>query len=75
MVNPQNIETGLTHENQIAVNLLRPAEIISFCVRLERTVRNAFDKELFVSVKKEFRHRANSRVCHACHVERFILSF
>src|SRR6266704_1664595 len=71
MVNPHNIQTGLAHESKIAIDLLRSSEVISFCVRLERTVGNAFDKELFVSFKKEFRHRANSRVCHACHVERY----
>ena len=71
MVNPHNIQTGLAHKNEIAIDLLRLAKVISFCVRLERTVGDAFDKELFVSVKKEFRHRANSRVCHACHVGRY----
>src|SRR5580765_374297 len=75
MVNPHNVQTGLAHESKIAIDLLRSSEVISFCVRLERTVGNAFHKELLVSVKKEFRHRANSGVCHACHVERFILSF
>jgi hypothetical protein len=71
MVNPHNIQTGLTHENEIAINLLRPPKVISFCVGLKRTVGNAFNKKLFVSFEKEFRHRANSRVCHACHFERY----
>src|SRR6516162_8752743 len=62
MVNPHYIQTGLAHESEIGINLLRSSEVISFCVRLERTVGNAFDKELFVSVKKEFRHRTDSRV-------------
>ncbi len=68
MINPHNVQTDLAHESKIAIDLLRSSEVISFRVRLERTIGNAFDKELFVSFKKEFRHRANSRVCHACHV-------
>ena len=60
MVNSHNIKTGLPHENEIAINLLRSSEVISFCVGLERTVGHAFNKKLFVSFKKEFRHRANS---------------
>ena len=75
MVNPHNVKTGLTHENEIAINLLRSSEVISFCVGFERTVGNAFEKELFVALKKEFRHRANSQVCRLCHVGRFIPSF
>ena len=71
MINPHNIQTGLPHESKIAIDPLRPAKVISFCVRLEGSVGDAFEKELFVSVEKEFRHRANSRVSCVCHVERY----
>ena len=70
MINSHHIQASPPHESQIDIDLLRPAKIISFGIRLERSVRNAFDKKLPVAVGKKFRSRANSRVGYGCHVER-----
>jgi hypothetical protein len=63
MINAHNIQSGLSHEREIDIHLLGPTEIVPFGVRLEGTVRDAFDEKLFVTFQKEFRRRANSRVC------------
>src|SRR5438046_7928887 len=70
MINPHNIQAGLSHQGEIDIHLLGPTEIVSFGVRLEGTVRDAFDEKLFVTFQKEFRRRANSRILSRCHVER-----
>ncbi len=70
MVNPDNIETSLAHQREINVDLLRPTQIVPVGVRVERTVRNAFNEKLFVAVQKELGRGANSRVWLRCHVER-----
>jgi hypothetical protein len=70
MINPHNVQTGLAHEAEIDIDLLGPSEIVPFGVRLERTVRDAFDEKLFVTLQEKFRGRANSRVLGCCHVER-----
>jgi len=63
MVNPHNIETNLAHECKIDVHLLRSSEVIFFGVRLEGSIRDSLHKKLSVTLKKEFRDWANSRVC------------
>ena len=70
MINPHNIQAGLSHEREIGIHLLGPTEIVSFGIRLEGTVRDAFDEKLLVTFQKEFRRRANSRILSRCHVER-----
>jgi hypothetical protein len=60
MVNPHKIQTGLAHEREVKIDLLRPAKMVPFGIRLERTVGNAFDEKLFVAIEKEFRSRTNS---------------
>src|SRR6266568_3056231 len=63
MINSHNVETDLMHEGKIGIDLLGSSKIISFRVRLEGTVSNAFDKKLFVAFEEEFCDCANSRVC------------
>jgi len=70
VINPHNIQAGLSHEGEIDIHLLGRTEIVSFGVRLERTVGDAFDEKLFVTFQKEFRRRSNSRVLSRGHVER-----
>src|SRR5437016_11450081 len=62
MVDPHHVEAGLAHQRQIGVNLLRSSEIISVCVRLERTIGDPFKKKFPIAFEKEFRDRANARV-------------
>ena len=70
MIDPNNIETNLAHQGEIDIDLLGPSQVVPFGVRVERTVRNAFNKKLIITLQKEFRRRANSRVPSCCHVER-----
>src|SRR6266480_4026316 len=70
MVNSHNIQTSLAHERQIGIDLRGLAKIVSFRVRLERSVSDAFNKKLPVTVEKELCNWSNSRVCRTCHVER-----
>ena len=63
MVNPHNIETNLAHERKIDVHLLSSSQVIFFGVRLEGSIRDSLHKKLSVTLKKEFRDWANSRVC------------
>src|SRR6266545_8267923 len=69
MINPHNVEAGLAHQRQIDVDLFRPSEIISLCIRFERSVGNPFDKKFLVSFEKEFRNRPNPRICCPYHVK------
>ena len=62
MINPHYVDADLAHQRQIGVDLFRLPEIISFCVRLERSVGNPFKKKLLVALEKEFRDCANARV-------------
>ena len=61
MINPHDVQADLAHQRQIGIHLFGPAEIISFRIRLERTVRDAFDEKLSVAFEEKFRDRANSR--------------
>ena len=70
VVNSNKIQTSLAHESEIDLDLLRPPKIIPFAVRLKGTVSDTLNKELFVTLEKEFRSRVNSRVWRLCHVER-----
>src|SRR5438046_6539133 len=63
VINPHNIQTNLAHERKIDIDLLGSSEIVSVRVRLEWSVSDTFDKKLSVTFEKEFRDRANSRVC------------
>jgi hypothetical protein len=60
MINPHQVQTGLTHERKVAIYLFRAPEMISLRVRLKRPVGHAFDKKLPLAFEKEFRDRANS---------------
>src|SRR6266567_693621 len=51
------------HQCKIDIDLLSFSQIISVRVRLEWSVSNAFDEKFAVAFEKEFRDRANSRVC------------
>ena len=62
MVNPHKIQTSLAHEREVKIDLLRPAKMVPFGIRLERTVGNAFDEKLFVSVEEKLRSGSDSRV-------------
>src|SRR5206468_10549381 len=70
VINSDKIQTHLAHEGEIHLDLLGPPKIISIGVRLERTVSDTLNKELFVLLEKEFRSRSNSRVWRLCHVKR-----
>jgi hypothetical protein len=70
MVNPHNIQTSLAHETEIDIDLLRPPKIVSVVVRFERTVSDTLNKELSVTLEKEFRSRPNSRIRNRHHVVR-----
>src|SRR4029077_16247233 len=70
VVNAHEVQTSLTHESEVDVDLLGPAKVVPFGVRLERTVSDAFNKKFFVALEKKFRSRANSRVRNRCHIER-----
>src|ERR1700693_3534033 len=59
MINPHKIQTGLAHEREVKIHLLRPAKIVPLGIRLKRTVRNAFDEEFLIAIEKEFRSRTN----------------
>ena len=63
MINPHNVQARLAHQRQIGIHLFRPADIISIRIRFERTVRDAFNEKLLVSVEKELRRGSDSRVC------------
>src|SRR6059058_3924860 len=63
MVNPHEVQTYLAHQRKIDIDLIGPPKITSVRVRLEWSVSDAFDKKLPVAFEKEFRDRANSRVC------------
>src|SRR5262249_9491225 len=63
MINPQNVQTGLAHQRQIDVYLLRRPEIIPIRVRLERPVRDALNEEFLFAFEKELRPGSNPGVC------------
>src|SRR5438046_10309694 len=67
MINPNNIQAGLSHQGEIDIHLLGPTEIVSFGVRLEGTVRDAFDEKLVVTFQKEFRCRGSLRILRRCY--------
>src|SRR5262245_39736368 len=67
MINSNYIHSRLAHQRQIGVYLLRLPKSARG-VRFERTVRNTLDEEFCISVEKELRPGANSRVCVLCHV-------
>ena len=54
MINSHNVEARLPHQCQIGIDLFRPADIISFCIRFERSVRDAFNKNFRSPSKKNF---------------------
>src|SRR5436190_23882113 len=70
VINPHDIQAGLSHQGEIHIHLLGAAEMVPFGVRLEGTVRDAFDKKLFVPFYKKFRRWTNSRDVSRCHIER-----
>ena len=63
MIGPDQVEADLAHERQIFLYLFGMTEIVAFCVRLERSIGNAFNKKLPVTFKEKFRDRADPRVC------------
>src|SRR5437868_2088315 len=70
VINPHEVQASLAHQCKIDIDLLSFSQIISVRVRLEWSVSDAFNKKFSVAFEKEFRDRANSRVCLRCHVER-----
>src|SRR6266496_2540726 len=63
MINPHEVQACLAHQSKIDIDLIRRPKITSIRVRLEWSVGDAFNKKLPVAFEKEFRDRANSRVC------------
>src|SRR6266513_653456 len=45
VINPHDIQTNLTHDRKIDIDLLRSSEIVSVRIRLEWSVSDAFDKK------------------------------
>ena len=60
MINPHHVEADLAHQCQIGIDLFRSSEIISLCVRFERSVGNPFNKKFSGRLRKRISQLAES---------------
>src|SRR4029453_11640736 len=70
IIDSHNVDSEFAHHAQIQSGLLRGSDVEALPIRREGPISDSFQKKLSITLKKEFRDRANSRVCCPYHVKR-----